>query len=176
MLSRPYKLAKNFQNVAKMAKFAKSGHTESYHQNFKDNQLIATVQPFSMKPTLGQKSFIVLGPVSSLVCRTGLDPEGFMTLHKFKKIINKTIRKHPEATQNKLSDEYIKGKDSLTGISYSTSNRMESIFIYGPNQASFCLLCHFHNANQKYEQKFVFKLKKHRWFTWNSNLGPQDGR
>ena len=43
MLSRPYKLAKNFQNVAKMAKFAKSGHTESYHQNFKDNQLIATV-------------------------------------------------------------------------------------------------------------------------------------
>ena len=99
-----------------------------------------------------------------------------MTLHKFKKIINKTIRKHPEATQNKLSDEYIKGKDSLTGISYSTSNRMESIFIYGLNQASFCLLCHFHNANQKYEQKFVFKLKKHRWFTWNSNLGPQDGR
>ena len=61
MLSRPYKLAKNFQNVAKMAKFAKSGHTESYHQNFKDNQLIATVQPFSMKPTLGQKSFLFWG-------------------------------------------------------------------------------------------------------------------
>ena len=32
-----------------------------------------------------------------------------MTLYKFKKIINKAIKRHPEATDKKLSDEYIAG-------------------------------------------------------------------
>ena len=44
-----------------------------------------------------------------------MDPEGFMTLHKFKKIINKTIKRHPEATGNKLSDEYIAGEPNICG-------------------------------------------------------------
>jgi hypothetical protein len=38
-----------------------------------------------------------------------LDPEGQMTLHKFKKIMNVVIPRHPEATENKLSEAYVQG-------------------------------------------------------------------
>jgi len=61
---------------------------------------------------------------------SGLDPEGFMTLYKFKKIINKTIKRHPEATANKLSDEYIAGELDL--VSFNIMWQIDGPFVPYP--------------------------------------------
>ena len=34
----------------------------------------------------------------------------------------------------------------------------------------------FSQHNDKYSTKFDYKQAKHRWFAWNSNLGPQEGK
>ena len=45
-----------------------------------------------------------------------------------------------------------------------------------PNLASFCLFSSFSQHNDKYNTKFHYKRKNHRWCALDFNPGPQNGR